>query len=129
MITYKQGRVDVEPVVELLRASGMNRPVDDMNRIQRMLEGADLILTAWDADRLIGLVRAISDFSWTTYINEVAVHPNYQRQGIGRELLERVFATSSEARYVLHSVEGAEGFYERLGFLPLVNVYMKPRIR
>lgn len=129
MITFKQGRVDAEQVVELLRASGMNRPVDDMNRIRRMLAGADLILTAWDADRLIGLVRALSDFSWATYISEVAVHPDYQRKGIGRELLERVFATSSEARYVLHSVEGVDGFYERLGFVPLVNVYMKPRTR
>lgn len=90
-----------------------------------MIDSADIVITAWDGDRLVGFARALSDFSWAAYISEVAVHPDYQRQHIGFELIHRICATSSETRYILRALEGTEEFYRQLGFQPLANGFLK----
>jgi len=62
---------------------GERRPVDDLGRLERMLRGAEVIATARDRGRLVGVSRAVSDFAYCCYLADLAVDAAYQRRGIG----------------------------------------------
>lgn len=119
MIDYKTGNaLDLDEVIALYRAStlGERRPIDDRDRMRAMLEGANLVVTAWDGPRLVGIARSLSDFAYCTYLSDIAVDAAYQRQGIGRELIQRTRALSGRATVLLFAAPAAVGYYPRLGF-------------
>jgi hypothetical protein len=63
-LTYHQGtNLDPQEVADLFRASGIRRPVDDIERITRMIAHANLIFCARDGEKLVGIARALTDFS------------------------------------------------------------------
>jgi hypothetical protein len=76
-------RPPAEEVAEVFRRSGIRRPVDDIPRIARMVEHANLIVTARDNDRLVGIARALTDFCFCCYLSDLAVDRDYQRSGSG----------------------------------------------
>ena len=86
-----------ESIIALYCAAPWYRPIDDLGRMRRMFEGSNVVLTAWDGDRLVGVLRGVTDGAYTTYVCDLAVHPDYQRSGIGHELLERVVSTYPES--------------------------------
>jgi ribosomal protein S18 acetylase RimI-like enzyme len=98
---------------------GVTRPVDDEERLKAMLSGANLIVTARldePARPLVGVVRGITDFSWSCYISELAVFASAQRLGIGKGLLDEVRRqVGPRVAVMLASVPEAVGFYERIG--------------
>ncbi|WP_282935553.1 GNAT family N-acetyltransferase [Paenibacillus sp. RC67] len=118
-LNYQSDRAcSSEEVAELFRASGIRRPVDDLERIQRMIDHADEIMTVRNGDKLIGILRAVTDYSYCCYISDLAVDRDYQGLGIGRELiamLKRKLGVD-EIQYVLTSAPKAVGFYEKIGF-------------
>ncbi len=63
------------------------RPAQDLQRLDRMLRQADLIATARDGGKLVGISRAITDFSYCCYLSDLAVDVAYQRRGIGKRLI------------------------------------------
>ena len=108
--------VEAESVAMLFRDSGIHRPYDDLQRVARMLERADLTVSAWDGDQLIGIARALTDWCYCCYLSDLAVARQYQRSGIGTALFERVKAEIGDAvTLVLVSAPDAVPFYERIG--------------
>ena len=76
MITYRAGNdLDLDQVIELYRASrlGERRPVGERDRMAAMLKNANLVITAWDGDLMVGISRALTDFSYITYLSDLAV--------------------------------------------------------
>jgi ribosomal protein S18 acetylase RimI-like enzyme len=72
---------------------------------------------AYDEGRLVGAGRALADGRDCAYLCDIAVHPDCQGQGIGREIITRLLARSrGHRKIILYAVPGKEGFYERLGF-------------
>lgn len=69
---------------------GGRRPIGDEERFQLMLDNANLIITAWDKDRLVGIARCLTDFVYVTYLADLAVDERYQKQGIGKQLIREV---------------------------------------
>lgn len=125
---------DVQPEVaavsELFTAAGLRRPVAEPERIGRMLAHANLIFTAWDGSRLAGIARALSDFAFCTYLSDLAVHPDYQHRGIGRELIRLTReAIGPESMLLLLSVPGAMAYYPKAGFEPVQNGFIIKRVR
>lgn len=121
MITYRLGNnLELDAVIELYRAStlGERRPVDDRERMARMLAGANLVITAWDGEKLVGLARSLSDFSYATYLSDLAVRVSHQRQGIGRELVRRTQEHSRPATVILLAAPKAVDYYPRIGLKP-----------
>lgn len=108
----------VKEVEEVFHTSGIRRPVGDNDRIQRMIDNADEIITVRDGERLIGFLRAITDYSYCCYISDIAVDKDYQGQGIGKELIRilRERLGEEEIQYILTSAPKAVGFYEKIGF-------------
>jgi ribosomal protein S18 acetylase RimI-like enzyme len=108
----------VSEVEEVFIRSGIRRPVGDLDRIQRMIDNADEIITVREGSELVGFLRAITDYSYCCYISDIAVDTDYQGLGIGKELI-RILKDKlgeDEIQYVLTSAPKAVGFYERVGF-------------
>lgn len=118
-ITYRIGNdLDPDVVIELYRAStlGERRPVDDRPRIEAMLHNANLVITAWDGDRLVGIVRSLTDLVYCTYVSDLAVRESHQRRGIGSELIRRTREAGGQAMVILLSAPKAVDYYPRIGF-------------
>jgi predicted N-acetyltransferase YhbS len=120
MIQYRVGNdLNIDEMIDLYRAStlGERRPVDDRERMLRMLKNANLVITAWDQDLLVGISRSLSDFSYVTYLSDLAVRQSHQRQGIGKELiLQTQKEAGPQATLVLLAAPAAEEYYPHIGF-------------
>jgi len=119
MMIYHTGNdLDLDAVIELYRAStlGERRPVDDRTRMALMLRHANLVVTAWDGGLLVGIARSVSDFSYATYLSDLAVRLSHQKQGIGRELIRRTRELGGQATVILLSAPKAVDYYPRIGF-------------
>ena len=104
--------------IDVLRSSGLaaRRPADDVERIEKMLRNADVIVTARREGVLIGVARAITDFSYCCYLSDLAVDERYQRQGIGRQLIEKARGLAgASAKLILLAAPAAESYYPRIG--------------
>jgi len=118
LITYQIGNdLDLDVVIELYRAStlGERRPVGDRERMRLMLANANLVVTAWDGGSLVGIARSVSDFSYATYLSDLAVRVSHQKQGIGRELIRRTQEQGGQATVILLSAPRAVAYYPRIG--------------
>ena len=127
MIAFRTGNdLDLETVIELYRAStlGERRPVDDRDRMQRMLQNANLTVTAWDGELLVGIARSLSDFSYATYLSDLAVRVSHQRQVIGRELIRRTQQLGGQAAVILLSAPAAVDYYPHVGMKPHPSAWM-----
>lgn len=131
MISYQVEReIDPATVADLFRRSGIRRPVDDLDRIGLMIDHANLILCAWDEERMVGIARALTDFSYCCYLSDLAVDRAYQKQGIGKGLFDRVKEiVGEEVMILLLSAPEAESYYPHLGFEKAENAWRIPRRR
>jgi N-acetylglutamate synthase-like GNAT family acetyltransferase len=129
VITYKvNSKLEPHQLAELFRSSGIRRPVDDLNRLKKMIESANLIVTAWDGEKLVGVARALSDFSYCCYLSDLAVEKQYQHQGIGHELVAEVQKLiGEECMLLLLSAPEAMEYYPKIGFEIIDNAYWIPR--
>ena len=120
MITYQTGNnLDLDQVIDLYRAStlGERRPIDDRERIRKMIQAANLVVTAWDSELLVGISRALSDFSYVTYLSDLAVRTSHQKRGVGKELIRRTQIESGpQATILLLAAPAAENYYPHIGF-------------
>jgi predicted N-acetyltransferase YhbS len=130
-ITYRVNvPLNPEVVAAVLRNSGIRRPVDDVDRIRQMVEQANLTVTAWDGEQLVGIARALTDFSYCCYLSDLAVDKAYQRQGIGKELVRRVReAIGEESMLLLLAAPEAMEYYPKLGFEKVTNAWIIHRQR
>jgi predicted N-acetyltransferase YhbS len=118
MITYHIGNVlDLDEIIELYRAStlGERRPVDDRERMKLMLRNANLVVAARDGALLVGIARSLSDFSYATYLSDLAVRVSHQKQGIGRELIRQTQKQGGKAAVILLAAPTATEYYPRIG--------------
>jgi predicted N-acetyltransferase YhbS len=129
-IAYQQNvPLDPKAVSALFRAASLNGPLDDLERIRTMLDNSQLVITAWDGPELVGLARTLTDFAFNGFIADLAVHPSYQRRGIGKELIRLTLATSESVKYVVHSAATSDGYYEHVGFDPAEGCWVFMRRR
>ena len=109
---------------------GERRPVGDMNRLFRMLQKADIIATARDGQKLVGVARSVTDFSYCCYLSDLAVSATYQGQGIGRRLIEETRAQAGEqAALLLVAAAGAASYYPHIGLQHVPSCWAIPRTR
>lgn len=108
----------LDDVIELYRAStlGERRPVDDHERMGEILQNANLVVSAWDGDLLVGIARSLTDFSYATYLADLAVRASHQRFGIGKELMRRTQAAAVQANLILLAAPKAVEYYPHVGF-------------
>jgi GNAT superfamily N-acetyltransferase len=111
--------VTVEQFREVLVRStlGERRPIEDWDCLRGMIEHANLMITAWDGARLVGVARSVTDFHYCCYLSDLAVDFTYQGRGTGRRLIELTQeALGPRCTLLLLSAPNAVGYYSRLGF-------------
>jgi len=130
-IIYKTNEeITAEQLSQVFRASGIIRPVDDLPRLQKMLDNGDILITAWDDDKLVGVARSITDFSYCCYLSDLAVDKSYQSLGIGKELVRQTqLQITDEVVLILLSSPIAMEFYPHIGFQKIENGFIIPRQR
>jgi ribosomal protein S18 acetylase RimI-like enzyme len=117
-IEYRIGNdLVLDQVIDLYKAStlGERRPIDDPPRMRRMIDQANLVVTAWDGGLLVGISRSLSDFSFATYLSDLAVRVSHQRMGIGKELMRITQREGGQARIVLLAAPKAVDYYPHVG--------------
>lgn len=119
MITYTHTRsITAQEFIDVLHRSTLaeRRPVQDEARIHAMLQHGNVLVTAWDGEKLIGVSRALSDFSFCCYLSDLAVDEAYQKQGIGKELIRLTHEASGEfTQLILLAAPKAVNYYPKIG--------------
>ncbi len=119
-IRYRYGNeLDLDQVIELYNAStlGERRPVDDRRVMSDMLRHANLVVTAWDGDLLVGIARTLTDFSYVGYLSDLAVKASHQRKGIGIQLVQKTREKMGpKSMLVLLAAPKAVEYYPKIGF-------------
>jgi GNAT superfamily N-acetyltransferase len=118
-ITYRSNiKISVDQFIDVLKRSTLaeRRPVDDRDRIEKMLQHGNILITAWEADLLIGVSRALSDFSFCCYLSDLAVDEAFQKQGIGKELIRLTHeAAGKNSMLILLAAPKAVEYYPKIG--------------
>jgi ribosomal protein S18 acetylase RimI-like enzyme len=68
----------------------------------RALRNSSVIVCAWHADQLVGFARVITDYAWFAYLSQIAVKPEFQKRGIGKELIARAQKEVGEEAGLTH---------------------------
>ena len=106
-----------DQIIELYDNAGLPRPTHDKERIQKMFDQSNLIVTAWDKELLVGVARSITDWVWACYLSDLAVRKEYKKTGIGKQLInltkEKV---GNQSMVLLLSVPTAMEYYPKVGF-------------
>ena len=119
-----------EEFVDVLNRSTLaeRRPVDEPETVRGMLRHADVVVTARVGGRLVGIARAISDFSYCTYLSDLAVDRAHQRRGIGRELIRRTHEAAGLATtLILLAAPAARTYYPHVGMAAHDSCWIIPR--
>ena len=113
--------LSVDDFISVLKSSTLaeRRPMDDRDRLTRMLAGASLIITARSGGQIVGVSRALTDGAYSTYLADLAVDATWQGRGIGRELIRRTHeAAGVNTMLILLAAPKARSYYPHIGMQP-----------
>jgi len=129
-ITYQTDRkISVEEFIDLLVRSTLaeRRPVHDKVKIGQMLTYGNILVTAWHNDLLVGVSRALSDFSFCCYLSDLAVDEAYQHKGIGKELIRLTHMVAGDTSLVLLAAPKAAEYYPKIGMDRFTDCFLIKR--
>lgn len=116
-IIYKLDIIpQAEEVITLFSNAGLKRPTEP-ERIALMLKNADVLVTAWQEEKLVGICRTITDWAFCAYLSDLAVFTDLKNSGIGKEMIsitrEKI---GPQCMLILLSVPTAFDYYPKVGF-------------
>jgi hypothetical protein len=112
-------QITPEQFIQLLKRSSLaeRRPIEDTECIEGMLRHANLLVTAWKGEILVGVARSVTDFNYCCYLSDLAVDCAYQHQGIGKGLIQTTQAAlGARCKIILLSAPNAVHYYPHIGF-------------
>lgn len=124
MITYRTDKQiadkDLRPLYTSVEWAAYTNGFDDL---EPLLAQCTLVISAWNVDELVGLIRAVGDGYYIQYIQDLLVKPEYQNQGIGTALLSQLLEKSQHCRQVLLMTDiqdvKVQEWYKRQGLVAL----------
>jgi ribosomal protein S18 acetylase RimI-like enzyme len=117
-ITYLvHPEITTHDFIDILNRStlGARRPVHDPEAMEMMFRYGNVYVGAYDGSELVGLARVMTDFVFTSYLSDLAVDEAYQKQGIGKRLIQEVQVAIPKAKIILLAAPAAEGYYPKIG--------------
>jgi GNAT superfamily N-acetyltransferase len=127
IVYAREQSLSLDDFLAILDASGLaeRRPVDDRVRLQKMLDHADLTVTArTEAGAIVGVARCVTDFAYCLFCSDLAVDKAFQGQGIAKQLLALVCELTPQVKaHLLTSAPGAVSFYEHVGYQRMPNAF------
>ena len=87
------------------------------------------VISCWDGDKLIGIIRSMDDGYWSANIDCLVVHKDYQGKGIGRKLLEVLLEQIKDIKYINVAPDSRKQikFYKKAGFSLIKGCYLQKR--
>ncbi len=123
-----QDQPRVEEIISLYQDAGLNRPVEDLPRISKMYEHSNLVITVRLNGKLIGISRALTDFSFCCYLSDLAVAKSYQSKGIGQKLIALTKqAIGDQCMLLLLAAPSAMEYYPKIGMESVHNGFIIKR--
>ena len=103
--------------IDILNRStlGLRRPIHDLETMEQMFRMGNLYVGAFEGTKLVGLARVMTDFVYTSYLSDLAVDEEYQRKGIGKQLIKEIQKASPRTKIILISAPAAEKYYPAIG--------------
>ena len=126
MTTYQiENDLSVEEFKSVLINStlGERRPIDDDEKLSKMLAHANLTVTARQDGKLVGVARSLTDFAFCTYLSDLAVDESCQKQGIGTELIRHTKLAAPAAKLILLAAPKAQSYYPKIGMTQWEHAY------
>ncbi len=120
MIKIDQRQLKQADVLALYQAVGWNMYTRDPKKLERAIAQSLSVLGAYDGDQLVGLIRAVGDGETILFIQDLLVLPSYQRQGIGRQLVDALVDQFPQVRQRVLLTDDqpqTRAFYENIGFV------------
>jgi predicted N-acetyltransferase YhbS len=127
MIQYQtEENLSVEEFRAILVNStlGERRPIDEPETLSKMLQHGNLIITAREDGKLIGVARSLTDFLYCTYLSDLAVDETYQNKGVGKELIRLTKLATPKAKLILLSAPKAVNYYPKIGMTKWEQCYV-----
>jgi N-acetylglutamate synthase-like GNAT family acetyltransferase len=117
MINYKEDKnISVIQVKDLFSSVGW-KTGENPDKLLVALKNSESLITAWDENRLIGLVNVFSDATMVVYMHYVLTHHDYQNKGIGKQMIDGILKKYQDYKhFVLISNNGKLGFFQKCGF-------------
>lgn len=119
-ITYNvETNVNRDDLIDLYSNANWTAYTNDLDTLTQAIRNSLKVITAREGEKLVGLVRVVGDGLTILYIQDILVHTEYKRNGIGRKLMELILNEFPGVRQkVLLTDDNPEtrGFYESLGF-------------
>ena len=110
---------DEREILPLYASVGWTAYTDRPDVLRKGFENSLLCLAAYESDRMIGLVRAVGDGQTVVLVQDILVHPAYQRQGVGTRLMDAMlkrFPNVRQIQLLTDDTPKTVSFYESLGF-------------
>ena len=120
-------KITADEFIDILKRSTLDarRPVDDKSRIQLMLDHGNILVTAWNDKKLIGVSRALSDFSFCCYLSDLAVDEAFQKKGIGKKLIDETHKVSGhQTMLILLAAPAAAQYYPKIGMERMTDCFI-----
>lgn len=110
-------KVSAAAVIEVYKSARIDRPIDDLARMQAILDQSNLVITAWDGDQLIGIARSLTDYNYCCYLADLAVKKEHQPFAVGKTLIELTENTIGENTMLIALSSGSIAeYYPKDGF-------------
>jgi predicted N-acetyltransferase YhbS len=118
--------LSADEFTDVLKRSTLSerRPVNDADRINQMLQNANLIITARKDGVLVGVARSLTDFAFCTYLSDLAVDQQYQRMGIGISLIRETKIQTPDAKLILLAAPAAVDYYPKTGMTNFTHCFL-----
>lgn len=86
-------------------------------KLVKAMKGFAAVYSAWDNDKLIGMICSMDDGEMNAYIHYLLIRPEYHGKGIGKELVSMMKERYKDyLRVVIVAYDKEIGFYENCGF-------------
>ena len=112
-------------ILRLYESVGWTAYTENPEVLRTGFENSMLILTAYEGDQLLGIIRAVGDGYTVVFIQDILVFPEYQRKGIGSALLQAILDRYSHVRQIELATDNTPktiAFYKSMGFRELSEI-------